>query len=464
MVYVRGRKNDHDRWSRMGNEGWDYDSLLPYYKKSENLQEPSLMKSNLHGKDGYLTTTRTLFNYPIRDLYIEAIKELGYNYYDDQPINDLGFYDSLLTVENGTRCSSSKAFLTKIKRKNLHLATDAFVKRIIIDKSTMRANGIVVSINGKDLTVNAKKEIILSAGSINSPQLLMLSDVGPKKHLNDLGVEVIKDLPVGENLKDHIYLPALFFHVSEHLTQIIDVNKDYYDYFMNRKGPLTSIGFANFMGFINTLNTSNNVEPDIQMLHISIDRRSKWELFLQNYGFVDEILRSDELKFPAIGFLPTLAKPKSTGRILLSTTNPYDKPLICPNYFGDEDDLETMLRSVKFITKLMETEPFKRHNFDLMRYNVPNCNQIPFKSDDYWRCLLRNMASTVFHISGTCKMGPEDDKTSVVNSKLQVHGIENLRVIDASIMPEIVSVNTNAPVMMIGEKGSDLIKNDWMDR
>lgn len=459
MLYVRGNKKNHDDWAKMGNTGWDYESVLPYYIKSENVQDPLLQNSNIHGKGGYLTSTKYIVDYPIRDTYIRGIKELGYDFYSDQV--ECGFYDSLTTIEDGTRCSSSNAFLTKIKRNNLHLATGAFVKKIIIDPGTKIAKGVIVNVNGKELVINARKEVVLSGGAINSPQLLMLSGVGPAKQLQEKGIDLIKALPVGENLMDHIMNPFVLIEIPRELTSNSSLEGTIYEYFMHRTGSLSTISFTNFMGFLNTKNVDNN-DPDIQIHHLLYETKEDHQLFLRSINVIDDVLET-KYNYPLLLIVPTLIQPKSRGKLLLKTANPFDKPLIYPNYMSDEndEDMSTMLKSINFVTNLLNTTPFKRYNLKLFQSNIPNCNNYQFMCENYWRCVLRNLGATIYHPAGTCKMGPETDNTTVVNPRLQVHGIKGLRVMDASVMPIITSGNTNVPSIMIGEKGADLIKEDW---
>lgn len=455
-LYLRGNKRDYDRWARMGNPGWDYDSIFPYFLKSENVQDPTLNYSPAHGKGGYLTTSRTIFKQPIKNVLVDAHKELGYDYFNDQV--NLGCFDTLTTIENGTRCSCSKAFLSKIKRKNLHFVWNALVKKIIIDRRTKIARGVVVSIKGNDKTFYARKEVVLSAGAIRSPQLLMLSGVGPAAHLRSKDIDVISNLPVGENLQDHLCLLATPISLPLHLYNPGDQRDIIYNYFMHRTGPLGSVGILNFHAFINT--GRNSAYPNIQFHHIILNNLQEYLFVMNAIGYIDEVMMSN-MTTPLLLIVPTLLNPKSFGKILLNSTNAEDKPLIYANFLSDpnSEDLETLLKGVKYLMEMFETQAMKEQKLDMMPFNVPNCINYPYKSDNYWRCIIRNLARTVFHYVGTCKMGPKEDK-GVVNSKLQVYGVKNLRVIDASIMPLVTSSNTNIPTTMIAEKGADLIKND----
>ncbi|KAF2881942.1 hypothetical protein ILUMI_24239 [Ignelater luminosus] len=466
MLYVRGNTRDYNSWAEAGNVGWDYESVLKQYEKFEGCQDSNC---GLYGKNGELEITTYKYQEPIRDILEDAYKELGYyrEYSEEKP---LGFWDSFVTINKGTRTNTAKSFIEPIKdRKNLYVALNAEVSQLIVDKSDKTVKGVEVKINEKILKLNAKKEVILSAGAINSPQILMNSGIGPKEHLESLGIDVVTNLRVGENLQDH----AIFsFAISVDNSVIkaktdLDALDDIYQYFMHRSGPLSGVELLNFMGYVNTKNDS--IFPDLQLFHTAMgaDNVDALEEMARATNLPDELTEAfkESSKHSSNLFITLqVMNPKSTGKILLRSTDPFDKPKIFPNYFSDEnnEDLEVLLNGIKLSKKLIQTKTLTQYKAKLVEYTLPNCKEYDFDTDEFWKCSVRNVASHLYHQVGTCKMGPERDPAAVVDPRLRVHGIKGVRVIDGSIMPTVTSGNTNAPIIMIGEKGAELIKEDWL--
>nr|XP_023022650.1 glucose dehydrogenase [FAD, quinone]-like [Leptinotarsa decemlineata] len=381
--------------------------------------------------------------------------------------------EAMNTIAGGVRVNSAKAFLASVKyRRNLLVALQSFTKKIIIDKKSRIATGVEVVIENRMLKLYAKKEIIVSAGSINSPQLLMLSGIGPKHHLEELGVDVIEDLPVGKNLQDHMIFMGFTVELNNNALKLkhsLHQIDDIYKYFLNRSGDLARISITNLVGFINTKNDS--IYPDIQFHHIIYvpDDRYLLPLLGEAMGFRDEVTQRKQdfnKKYPTLEFIPTLLNPKSNGEIYLRTNDPFEKPMIRSGYFTDigDEDINVLLGGIRFAEKVVESDPFKKHDPKILRANLPACDVFQFRSDEYWKCALRHLSTTLYHQAGTCKMGPLNDNSSVVDSRLKVHGIKNLRVVDGSIMPKIVSGNTQAPIMMIGHKAGVMITEDWRSK
>jgi choline dehydrogenase len=320
------------------------------------------------------------------------------------------------------------------------------------------------------LKAKAKKEVILSGGTIGSPHILLNSGVGPKEHLVTVGIQPKVDLKVGRNLQDHaaVFVPLkLHKSYAEPLPQegLID---DIYMYLMHGVGSLSHVGLLDFTGFIHTQNKTSD-HPDIQFHHFQyrMGEEKRLELVLDKYGYDDNVkasimsgIESTELLMVMV----VLLKPKSRGKIELEfKQDPLDKPKIYGNYLDHQDDVDTLIRGVNVVKRLIHTKIAKRHEVELLQVDLPGCAHIEFDKPGYWECFVRHMTTTVYHPTSTCKMGPSSDPEAVVDPRLKIHGMKNIRVIDASIMPDIISGNTNAPTIMIAEKGADMIKEDWKE-
>lgn len=472
MLYLRGNKNDYNSWksddNKNNNNGWDYDILWKYFVKSENVVENSRRRN--HGKGGYLTVSKTNYTDPLKEVLIRSAEEMGYDYYDDdynEEQSQLGYYDVLTTIADGKRCSSSKAFLYPLKdeRDNLYLSLKSYVRKITFNR-TRTATGVEVNVDGRVINLRARKEVILAAGAINTAQILMNSGIGPREHLEDVGIDVLRDLPVGKNLKDPVIFPGFVLTFDDDLVKDIDFNDEVYKYFMQQKGLLAGIDLTNFVGFIDTKNTSRSKYPDVQFLHF-LFRKGHTHLldaFVKMFGYVDEIKESlnDYVKKSNLLIIaPTLLKPRSTGRVLLREGNLYSKPEIDSRILSDEEDVDVFLDSVKYLTKFARTKSMNRNNAEILQINIPNCDSMRFKTDSYWRCAIENMATPYYGSSGTCKMGTNDDRIeAVVGYNLKVYGTNKLRVIDGSIKPSPISGTSHVPTIMIAERGADIIKNE----
>ncbi|KAK5638300.1 hypothetical protein RI129_012595 [Pyrocoelia pectoralis] len=469
MLYVRGHRHDYDLWESLGNPGWNYETVLKYFIKSEDNRNPYLQKTPYHGKGGLLTVQESPWRTPLVVAFVQAGRELGYPIRDINGADQSGFMIAQGTIRRGSRCSTAKAFLRPVRlRKNLHIALNSHVTRILINPITMKAYGVEFFRNGKRHVVKAGKEVILSAGAINSPQVLMLSGIGPEEHLSQMKIPVLKNLRVGENLQDHVAMGGLTFLVDKPIAIVQDRFEAFgmtMKYVIGGKGPMTTLGGVEGYAFINTY-LGNRSWPDIQFhmapasLNSDAGRRVRKVL-----GLTDELYNTVYRPIAnrdAWSIMPLLLRPKSRGWVRLKSRNPFSYPIINANYFDDPFDIKTLVEGAKLGIKISEAEAFKQFGSRIHRIKLPNCRHLDFASDAYWECHIRTISLTVYHPVGTCKMGPAWDPGAVVDPRLRVYGVQGLRVIDASIMPTIPSGNTNAPTIMVGEKGADLVKEDWM--
>ncbi|XP_028138195.2 glucose dehydrogenase [FAD, quinone]-like [Diabrotica virgifera virgifera] len=365
------------------------------------------------------------------------------------------------------RANIGKTILGAIReRQNLFVSRQTLVEKIVINPENMEASEVRVRIGLQSLLIKARKEVILSAGTINSPQILMLSGIGPEEHLKQHNISVIKNLAVGENLQDHLFFTG--FSVKLDLNALLprDPIDTVYEYFKHRTGLLSTTGIASFLSFINTKKDSN--VPNVSYRHIIFPASDDILLpaVVKAFGMeadVVEALDKANKYDPVMMILPGIVNPKSRGKVLLRSNKIEDMPLIYPGYMTDngDEDIQSLLDAIRFAEKLLETASLKKHLPELLHLPITNCDEYEFNSDEYWKCALRHLSTTFGDFTSTCPMGPKDDGVSVVHSNLKVHAIKNLRVADASVMPSIVSSGTQATTMMIGYKAAVMIKKDW---
>ena len=437
LLYVRGQHEDYDRWQQMGNTGWGWNQVLPYFIRSENQER---VANEFHGQDGPLTVSDMRLKRPVCDAWIEASQNAGYEYnedYNGEKQEGVGYFQQ--TVRNGLRCSAAVAFLNPIKqRPNLKILTEAHATKINFENS--RATGITIRNRVGELqTISAKKEVILATGAIGSPQLLMLSGIGEHEELGNHGIETKQNLPgVGKNLQDHLQARLIYKcnepTLNDEVRSAFNKFKIGLTYLLTRRGPMT-MAASLATGFLKT--RPEVATPDVQF-HIQ-----PWSADSPGEGV-----------HPFSAFTASVCqlRPESRGEIKLKNNDPLSYPKIFPNYLATPTDCQTIVDGVKVARKISEYTPLSDK---ISAEYQPGVKVVDDDSILEW---VRNTATTIFHPTGTCKMGI--DSMAVVNNRLQVIGTANLRVADCSIMPEIVSGNTNAPAIMIGEKASDIIIED----
>jgi choline dehydrogenase len=413
MIYIRGNHHDYDHWQELGNPGWSYQDVLPYFKKSEHQQRGA---SEYHGVDGELSVTDLISPTVISQRFVEASVAMGYSHNPDfnaMQQEGTGFYQ--MTIKDGRRHSTAAAFLLPIlKRPNLTTITGALVTRLLFEGT--RTVGVEYRHEGTLHQVRVNQEVILSAGAFDSPKLLMLSGIGDTEQLQALGISVVVDLPgVGQNLQDHPLVP-----VAHQATQDIEP-------------AVTSNGIAEAGLFLHS-ESNLDAAPDL------------------NFFLCPVLFAPSTYTRAGSGFigLVCLTHPQSRGSVSLRSPDPKDAPIIRINYLQNKSDGQKLVAGIKLIRKLFQTRAFDELRGEEV---APGADA---QSDETLEAYIRESCTTLFHPVGTCKMGT--DPMAVVDPELRVHGVEGLRVVDASIMPTLTTGNTNAPTIMIGEKAADLIK------
>ena len=437
LLYVRGQSQDFDTWRQLGNTGWSFEDVLPYFKRAEDQERGA---DDFHGSGGPLGVSDVRMKNPLCEAYIKASVAAGVPHTTDfngASQEGAGYYQ--LTTKDGRRCSTAVAYLKPVlSRDNLELVTDAAVERLVLDGK--RVTGVTFLQGGESKTIRARREIILSAGAIGSPQILQLSGIGPGTALGDAGIDVQHELPgVGENLQDHLQVRFVYETtlrdslntVWHSRTQQVRAGLDY---MLSRQGILT-IG-AGVAGVF-AKSRPELEAPDMQIHFMP----------LSSVGPGQGLH-----KYPGVTASVCQLRPDSRGTLKVTSSSPSAKPDIVSNYLAQETDKDVLLRGLHLLRRISRQPEFAQL---VAREVYPGDDVV---TDDELMAYAREVATTIFHPCGTCKMG--SDNMAVVDERLRVHGLDGLRVADASIMPTMTSGNTNAPTIMIGEKASDMVMED----
>ncbi|MDO8979589.1 MAG: choline dehydrogenase [Afipia sp.] len=438
LLYVRGQREDYDDWRDLGNRGWGYNDVLPMFKRSEDQQRGS---GPWHGTCGPLPVTDLPEKHPIAEAFIAAGVKAGIPHNSDfngEQQEGIGPFQA--TARRGLRYSTAKAFLRRaLKRSNIDLVTHAQVTRILFDG--LRASGVAFVRNGKNVQVAAKREVLLCAGAIQSPQILQLSGVGPETLLRKFSIPIVKALPgVGENLQDHIQARFIFetkkkITLNDDMANPLRQIRMGLNYIFTRNGPLG--WWAGLAGaFLKSRPELDRPDVQFHLYPFSTDRKDRPVLHAYS------------------GFTLTVAqlRPYSRGYVRIKSADPLVAPAISPNYLSDPRDAEVLVAGMKIARRVATAEPLAS-----MIKSEKEPGPIT-QSDEELLAFLRAKAMSIYHPVGTCRMG--QDENAVVDDQLRVHGVFGLRVIDASIMPTLISGNTNAPSIMIGEMGAEFVLRD----
>ncbi|XP_043515900.1 glucose dehydrogenase [FAD, quinone]-like [Frieseomelitta varia] len=450
MMYTRGHARDYNDWAAMGNVGWSWQEVLPYFMCSENNTEINRVGRKYHATDGLLNVERFSWRPDISEDILAAAVERGYPITMDHNGDQItGFTVAQTMSKNGVRQSSAAAFLRPFRyRRNLQVVLNATATRIIIENG--KAVGVQYHKDGVLREARASKEIIVSGGAVNSPQLLLLSGIGPKEHLAAVNVSVVEDLPgVGENLQNHVS-----YTLSWTINQPDEFDLNWaaaLEYVAFQRGIMASTGLSQLTGILSSPYTTAD-HPDLQFFF------GGYQASCATTGEIGSLMDDGRR---SISISPTNLRPRSRGVLRLASNDPLAKPVIYGNYLTDPLDVATLVEGIQIALSFGNTTAMAKYNMTLSNHPLEACSRYPFLSNDYWSCAVRQDTGPENHQAGSCKMGPSSDPMAVVDPQLRVHGIRGLRVADTSIMPQVTSGNTGAPAIMIGERAAAFIRSDW---
>ncbi|XP_038111859.1 glucose dehydrogenase [FAD, quinone] [Culex quinquefasciatus] len=470
VIFTRGNKRDYDAWARAGNPGWSWDEIMPYYKKLENANIKDFGDNGFHGKGGRLSVEDCPFRSKIAEAFVAGAQQAGYRYLDYNSGDLIGVSFLQAHTRNGRRATGGNSYLKDIvHRPNLHIMTRSWATKVLIDSRTKEATGVQFVRERRSYVVNARREVILSAGAFESAKLLMLSGVGPSKQLQRFGIKVLKDLPVGEQVTEHGGVFGPVFVVNNDpdglrsLEQVATMSE--FMRFRNGSGPMTSNSVESLLYVRSPVAEDPDPDlPDVEIMQsyltFGFDSSPSTKFAYQLSDEVDKAYFRPLQKMRAFMYLPLLLKARARGQVRLKSTNPFHHPEFKYQYFEDDRDVEALVYGILQAIRVTSQPAFEKLGVELYANKVPGCQHLKFNTLDYWRCHVRTLTATFQHQVATCKMGPASDPEAVVDPRLRVHGIRRLRVADIGIIPDSPTGHTSAHSFVIGEKAADLIKED----
>lgn len=472
MLYVRGNRRDFDDWAALGNTGWSYDEVLPFYERSVR----AATSGNATHPIGYTTLEQfELQEASIRQMIRDGHIELGVPSVEQFAEGSfVGTATVPGTVQRGQRATTAKGYLSRViaDRPNLQVVKHAQVTQLHFDAAGERLEAVSFVRHERSYRVGVAREAVLAAGAINSPALLLRSGIGARDQLESLQLPVVRDLPgVGNNLQDHVLVPIFMELDTDDALPATQqqILQGVYDYLMQRTGPLAGHGTAPLVSFVNTANSSSSDPryPDVEYHHLYFQRgrQDSLQTFLAGLSLQEQYSRVLHERLARSHLLCTfilLAQPESVGAVRLRSSDYRDPPVLISNYLAQPADVETLLRGIRYQEALERSAAYRQHRIRITHIPIEECDGAhEFRSDGYWRCYAKYFSTTCYHQASSVKMSPASDPEGCVNPRLQLHGIPNLRVADVSIMPKVISSNTNAAAIMIGERAAEFIAQDW---
>lgn len=460
MQYLRGSRYDYDSWATNGAVGWAYKDVLPYFIKAEDQQNGEFIRTVFHGFGGRLsvmdvgpTTMNQIMGY--------CFKEISLKKRDLNGKNQFGWGPTQATIRKGVRWSTYRAYIRRIlNEQNVHIVTHAPAQKIVF--TGRQATGVVVQYRGENKLVKANKEIILAAGTVGSAKLLLLSGVGPKAHLQQLKIPVVADLPVGENLQDHVIADGVVFHTPYPGVSISVAHADSlmssWSYTLFGTGMKASPRFRESTAYIKLRNQPPQVKYPLLALHIAANPQALDAGPVNVRKEVWDAVHGSPLTREGFTIFPVLLHPRSKGTLRLRSSNPEDPPLINPNYLAEDIDVKILAEGYQFARRLVNTKIMKDWEFQLASRLLPECAKFGNYTQQYIECHIRHITLPGMAPVGTCRIGGAADPAAVVDPQLRVRGIKGLRVADASIIPSAMTGDTYATQVMIGEKTADMLR------
>lgn len=459
MIYSRGHPRDYDGWARLGNDGWSFQEVLKYFIKSEGTVMKRDIDPEFHGRKGLQTTSFAQWTpNAVIKAFLKSWELLGFKKVDYNSDVQIGYSEMQTITKNGERADVVTEFLEPFRnRTNLVVLKNSHVTKILFGENKT-AYGVEYVRRAKKYKATASKEVIVSAGAINSPQLLLLSGIGLAEDLKEFGIKQIANLSVGNNYHDHIIYPgAIYKHAS--LSSLPLNPFEFFRWLFTRRGSWATSAGIPALAFTNVQNPGSDY-PDAEYPIILFTLSQLFFLVYPKPIYLLYYIK--HILSPSFTFLTTIMKPKSRGYVKLRSGDPFAQPLIKGNYLSHPDDMDTLVKMMEYSHKIVESEPMRRIGVQVVKEKLPDCTSYDYGTYEYFVCAARHTATNYYHPAGTCKMGPRNDSEAVVDPKLLVYGVKNLRVADASIIPFLPNCHTHAVALMIGEKASDLIKERWL--